>query len=632
MLSSILACSSHIGSKILPATKVEIPKDTSLISPKALVTNGLNTNIHPLSEDIKTFINSQETSLNSFKSTGLTKNDYLSIIEGQVRAMVKYQNDEGRIIDPVENIEKYYTTPCFAHAVSVLVASSTIKNDSPLALSGMKALDVSLSDMAHAKVNGNHGDFYTWPVMLAYKLFKDFAKEDMLNSWNKKLKAIDISKLYAFYNQERNLNWILVHASGEFLRAKEGFTSFDYAERMIKYQMGNFTNLGMYNEHGNPFAYDIFARHYLNGMLQLEYRGEHYLTLRDQLWKGAWTSLFLQSPFGELPTGFRSSHHIWNEAEQCVVFEIYAAAYAKLGLKKEAGAFKRAAMLSLNSIGDWIRKDGSGYVVKNRFPIEKKHAYEPYSVHTCYNMLAMSMLAQAWEFSDNAIKELPAPADVGGFVVPVVKPFHKVFANLNGNYIQYDTDGDQKYNPTGILRVHLKGGHPQLGPSDGVAELYGGKGNVMALGPSWKNADGTWASLATYKNTSPKVKILERSSSKVRFSITHNLDTQIKITETISITDENITITNEFEGISGNKRLVWPMLVHDGANKVTVVKNENTVSLMLNGKGVKWSVNASKNVTLKQSDEQFNHRNGIVSPLYAEYKGDKITYTLESIK
>ena len=33
-----------------------------------------------------------------------------------------------------------------------------------------------------------------------------------------------------------------------------------------------------------------------------------------------------------------------------------------------SGAFKRAAHLSLQSVKDWIRPDGSGYIVKNRYP------------------------------------------------------------------------------------------------------------------------------------------------------------------------------------------------------------------------------------------------------------------------
>ena len=67
-----------------------------------------------------------------------------------------------------------------------------------------------------------------------------------------------------------------------------------------------------------------------------------------------------------------------------------------------------------------------------------------------------------------------------------LKPFHKVVANANGTYLEYDTKGDQKYNPKGIIQMHLKGGHPQLGPSDGAAPYYSGEGVSLATGLSWK--------------------------------------------------------------------------------------------------------------------------------------------------
>lgn len=631
----VIGCKSQKRPTTLSKKNSEpIKMDTSLIPPKAFNKNAILTEIHPLSKNIESFLDTQDD-FPDFEPSGINRSVYLTLIEAQVRAMLKYQDDDGRIIDPVEKAEKYYTTPCFSHAVSALVVSSTITSDSDLAKRGMKALDVSLTDMVNASVNGNHGDFYTWPVMLAYNSYKPFASDSQLKSWDKKLQSLDIEKLYAFYNQERNLNWILVHASGEFLRAKEGFTSFEYPERMIKYQLGNFTDLGMYDEHGNPFAYDIFARHYLNGMLQLDYRGAHYLTLRDNLWKGAWTSLFIQSPSGELPTGYRSSHHIWNEAEQCVVFEIYAGAYAKAGYKKEAGAFKRAAMLSLKSMQNWVREDGSGFIVKNRFPIEKKHAYERYSVHTCYNMLAMSMLAQAWQFSNESIKEFAAPADTGGFVIPILEPFHKVFANSSGTYVEYDTNGDQEYNPTGILRVHVKGGHPQLGPSDGIAENIGGSNNVLALGLSWQNDNGSWVSLAKSKNTTPIVRIIEENKLLVKFSITHHLKDSItnkdaELIETITIKDGVVTVLNKFTGIKGNKKLIWPILVNDGAQNVSVKVQNRSVSLSLDGKGTQLSIDSPEDVEFQRSGEQYDHRNGIAEIVYVVFKDNTLTYSLRS--
>ena len=112
------------------------------------------------------------------------------------------------------------------------------------------------------------------------------------------------------------------------------------------------------------------------------------------------------------------------------------------------------------------------------------------------------MLAQAWQFSDENVEEEPCPADVGGFVV-TTPGFHKVFANAAGTCIEYDTNGDQKYNPTGLLRIHLKDGHAQLGPLDGCAANYSGKDNLFSVGPSWRDARGNWVKLAELAGKKP---------------------------------------------------------------------------------------------------------------------------------
>lgn len=630
---SIYSCKNNGASK--NNFEITAKKDTSLI--QSIATNTpLPPNTHPLSETINTFLENQNDS-KDFKPTGLKRNDYLKIVEAQVRAMVQYQNESGRIIDPVDKVEKYYTTPCFAHSVAILAASGYLK-DEKLIESGMKALDVALIDMTKAKVPGNHGDFYTWPAMLAYEQFLSVAKKERIEKWNSDINAIQPNKLYMAFGKLEG-NWGLVNTAGEFLRAKNGFTNLEYVESMLKGQNLNFTELGMYNEGGNPLPYDLFPRHFLSGMLQMGYKGKSAITFRDILWKGAWTSLFMQSPFGEMPTGYRSSQHIWNEAEQCVVFEIYANAYAKLEKENEAGAFKRAAMLSLGSIKQWIREDGSGYIVKNKYPIESRHGYEVYSVHTCYNLLATSMLAQAWQFSNEAIKELPSPADKGGFVVPMIVPFHKIFANVKGTYLEYDTKGDQKYNPTGILRVHIKGGNPVLGPSDGTASFMNEneKSSSLGLGPLWQNADGTWTSLAEQKIEPSSFEILEERTNSVKFRVTYLLNdqknalTQKAIIETISISDGKIIVTNEFKGFERNKRISWPMLVFNGKENTNVKLAKDHVELMLDGKGMRFSILNSDPFELKRSTTKLKHRNGIAEAVFAEFEGNSITYSLSKV-
>jgi len=339
-------------------------------------------------------------------------------------------------------------------------------------------------------------------------------------------------------------------------------------------------------------------------------------------------SLFVQSPFGELPSGYRSSQHIWNEAQQCVIFELYANALYKKGKHNEAAAFKRAAMLSLNNINQWIRPDGSGYVVKNKFPIELKHGYESYSVHTCYNLLACSMLAQAWQFANDNIKELPSPADVGGFVIPLTETFHKIIVSNNGAYLVYDTKGDQKYNPTGIIRIQIKNAHPQLGPSDGCASLFSGKGNSVATGPVWLDENGKWTSLAELQPENPEVEIIQEDLYLVKFRLIYMLDDGLKLEETIRVNQDEIQIEDEIIGSIERMRITWPVLVSDGKDKTRVEFSSNSVDLELNSKKMRFFVESPEKVKIYNSGKKLNHRNGVVEVACVEFKGNKAIYRL----
>ena len=72
-------------------------------------------------------------------------------------------------------------------------------------------------------------------------------------------------------------------------------------------------------------AYDHFPRLWAGDLIARGYRGPYCRELTETLRRASVTSLFLQSPSGELPAGGRSAHHQWNEAEQCVTYEIYSA-------------------------------------------------------------------------------------------------------------------------------------------------------------------------------------------------------------------------------------------------------------------------------------------------------------------
>jgi len=205
---------------------------------------------------------------------------------------------------------------------------------------------------------------------------------------------------------------------------------------------------------------------------------------------------------------------------------------------------------------------------------------------------------------------------------------------LKKSLLEYELRTDKKYNPTGIIRSHIKGSNPQLGPSNGVAPLFSGEGHYMATGPLWKNKKNEWVSLAEIVPKYSSVEILEETQKLVKFKIEHDLTTsQDKpqfITETISIEDNVITVNTIFKGFDGKKRISWPMLVSDGKNKTKNTISKKSVSLNLLDKNINFSIVSPEKVEMITSKDTLEHINGLVKGIYAEFSENTIVYTLKS--
>ena len=226
------------------------------------------------------------------------------------------------------------------------------------------------------------------------------------------------------------------------------------------------------------------------------------------------------------------------------MFETYATAYARSGRPAEAGAFKRAARLSLAALRRFVRDDGSLYVVKNRYPAEARHGYEtvlvalavqPAGGDACWPPPIAPRTTRSR--SGRARRTWAAPS----LVLP---GFHKVFAAAGGTFVEYDTFGDPKFNPTGLLRVHVAGGNPQLGPSDGVAAP-----GLVALGTAWRDAGGQWHRLGGLR-VGGRVEILEESPQRVRFRVVYEgmSGGPARIEQAISVEPEGVTIEDRGHG------------------------------------------------------------------------------------
>lgn len=573
--------------------------------------------------DVDAFLERQRGA--SVEPTGLTRDAYLDVVLGQVRAFRGTQTEDGRIIDPVAHREWQYATPCYAAAVAALADAG--RADAGLLESGLRAMDASIADMAGYRVPDHHGDFYTFPVTTALALFRGHAPPERVASWQRALAGVDSYRVYqnTLRGKTPLYNWNLVASTGEFLRAAQGLASDRrFTDRHLPAHVPHLDERGLYRDPALPMAYEAFARYHLTSLLAAGYRGESYAVLRDRLWRGAWTSLFMQSGSGESPTGGRSAHHAWNEAQAAAIFETYATAYARSGRLAEAGAFKRAARLSLRALRRFVRDDGSLYVVKNRFPIEARHGYETYSSHSQYNLLAATMLAAAWRAADDAVQELPSPADVGGTVL-VLPEFHKVFAAAGATSVEYDTYGDPKFNPTGLLRVHIAGGNPQLGPSDGVPAP-----GLVALGTAWRDASGVWHRLGGVR-TAHRVEILEASPQRARFRVVYEgvPGGPARLLQDVSVEPEGVTIEDRVEGAQAGLRVELPALTTDGAEETGVALAGGTVRLSLRGASNEVSLLSPAGV-FARTGETYDHRNGRVEILAAEVGGDVTRYRLSA--
>jgi hypothetical protein len=573
---------------------------------------------------------------------GASKRDYLRVIDGQVRAVMKYQLENGRIEDPVDPANDYYATPCFAHSVAALYRSG-YNTDPDVLESGWRAMDRALRDMGEKRpmrnpFNISHYDFFTFPLVLAFRLYSTISSPEKVRGWTEKIAAIDPYSLYHVLPGPEANNWNVFNLAGEYLRSREGFTSIDYVEESLRHQIGHFTPLGMYVERGNPLPYEQQVRYLLAAILRLGYCGRYFEQMRDKVCAGTWLSLLMQSPTGDFPTGYRSSHHLWNEAQAVGLYEIMAAQYARCDRMAEAEVFKRAARLSFGVVDRWIRPDGSGCIVKNWYPIARRHGYEQYSTHTTYNMLACSALALAWESAEDSVSEGVAPADTGGFVLPLLQPFRKVYANAGGTFVEYDTGGDREkrqYNPTGLIRVHFRGIAPELGPSDGCAPFLSGKDINLAVGPAWRARNGQWHTLAEMRPSPPTVEVLHESAEKVAVEIRfpelrlEDSDAPVSVTETVTLQEDSVTIRDQVSGLNnGIMQIRYPMLVFDGSTDTEIVMHGNSVTLRRQGLGVKFTVVEPQNQSLRRSGIRIPHRNGLVEMAYTEVEGTTATYTI----
>jgi hypothetical protein len=543
----------------------------------------------PLAGLVARFRVDQRKPVQGWAPSGLNRDEYLRLIRGIVRFFAPMQDARGAIIDPYEKKERQYSTPALALGVATLCAAG---RDLDLLPAAVKAMDAACADLADGKAADGHADFFTVLLVHADLLLRKTVPESASAGWRRDLARIQPEKIYRRQPTAATVNnWNLVAAAGEWLRTREGFGSSQaWTDSSIERQIEYFTSAGTYRDPNDPLAYDHFARLWVLDMIEERYAGRSAALLDALLERGAWASLLMQSPHGELPCGGRSAHHQWNEAEQAVTCESFARRFAQRGDTPAAGAFKRAARLSLRSIGRWVRPSGELWIVKNRMDPRLRHGYENYSFHSQYNLLTAAMLAIAWSRADDAIQERPCPAETGGFGFALQPAFHKVFANAAGTYVEIDTGADPHYNPTGMLRIH-HGAMPPETFSDGVVPTI--DYNVpakplrgLALGPSWRDRAGQWHALAQHVGADLEpthFTLTSASPMRVEFEVVYRGKLRggaTAVRERVKLSAGGLVeVEHVVEGDVDGVRQMYPFLASDGARESSVSVRDRVVEI-----------------------------------------------------
>jgi len=581
---------------------------------------------------------------------GPARDEYLRVAEGIVRFFARHQSASGAIVDPYEQAEKQYSTPAFALTTAVLAANDPgrpsdgesgtgpTRPASELREAGLAAMDRACADLPAGRAADRHADFYISLLMQALDVLQPRTPKPRVEGWLAHLRAIAPEKVYRFQpggDRPAN-NWNLVASYGEFRRYQAGLSSdLAWVERSLAEQVQHLTEHGLYRDPNDPLPYDHFARFHLNLLLESGYRGPQAERLRELMARAAWASLFMVSPHGEAPCGGRSAHHQWNEAQQALTFEQYAARFARFGDRASAGAFRRAARLSLASVARWVRPSGELWIVKNRVDPSRRHGYEPYSFHSQYNLLCAAKLVAAYLRADDTILEAPIPSELGGYVFALQPAFHKVFASAAGTLVEIDTGADLKYNPTGILRVHVAGISAQLGLTDGLVpaptyQVPNRAPRAIALGPAWRDAAGEWHTLASHgrEDLEPvSLAIATRSLSRVEFLLRYAgrfRGGATAIEQRITVTGRGVEITDTIHGDIRGIRAECPVLLNDGERSTTVSMAESSVTVR-GLDSAPWEV-ASPTGRARRLEVTGDGRNGTYGMVVFEGSGRSVSY------
>ncbi|WP_018615328.1 Ig-like domain-containing protein [Segetibacter koreensis] len=530
----------------------------------------------------------------AWKALNISRDAYLTKVEGVVREIAKLQNSSGAIIDSYAHRETQYSTPYFAYAVGALISTGRAVD---LLSAGVAAMNSATSDLAGgtASVPDGHGEFFIAPLSSAITFYAPHVSAAQLQIWKTRM-----AKPIAGILSARTQNWRTYAMKGEWSRAVNGYVNKDTAINWIENSWINtqrfrfLSNLwNFYHDdttNPNTWAYESVGRSNLLAMIADGYSGPSRNEMLTLLKRGTQSSLLFQEPSGQIATGGRSGDHTWNDILLASGYETMAETTNKEGNARLAGQYRHAAALAFQSVERWRQSNGTYFVTKNHFNPASRIGYATYSYFSTYNGNMMYHMAENYLRHKSSITEQPAPNEIGGYTIVTDNELATAVANAGGMHMQVSLRGssgvqyERYWSTLGVLRFSRPGWDSRLGPSDGVRETVNKLG--VSFAPTFLE-NGNWLRLAS---------IPERYEAFFTTQFTHPLLVRCRVVYKAKSGKTGPTFTNDFiitpDGIlstltstNTNFGITWPILTFDGATNLNTSVTSHIASTSFPGQG-----------------------------------------------
>ncbi|MFO1488948.1 MAG: hypothetical protein U1F65_10770 [Verrucomicrobiota bacterium] len=399
----------------------------------------------------------------------------------------------GAIIDPFDHKPVQYGTPLFAFNVATLLREG---RGADLAEAAARALDHATLDINDGMANDYHGEFFCAPMVKALRVFDALQTNfpasftpERIAAWKQRM-TVPRQKFMALNVRQ---NWRTFAAKGEWLRQQDGYihdatawielnwTNYPeghqrerFRRDLDQYQLS--PHFFFYHDDtADPetFAYNGATTANLLDALESGYDGAAGTEMREIIYHALQSSLLILGGSGEAAGGGRTGEHIWDDSIYANAFALMAEAKKREGDLLQAGRYRHAVQLLLQSHARFQQESGWFSITKNAFPPAMKNRYASWSGVANYLGFTLACCAETLLATKSEITEQPVPNEIGGYVMQLDPEFASAFANAGGMQAQIctrgetDNYGNVQWHVLGITRFSRTGWDGRLGPGAG---------------------------------------------------------------------------------------------------------------------------------------------------------------------